>query len=402
MLVRLRNRASLCIGRVMQKNRRWGREAARPSANRGGVRSNPGNLMPGPEPEGVGIVNTPRADEWRSRGGHFSWRPAEEDASSVEIFHVEIGDPGAPVLLLIHGWPTSSIDWFAVANELSGRFRVCALDFPGYGFSDKPQGWGYSLTRDEELIEFYLSAVIGAEAGVVVAHDRGDSVALLHAARCAEGRSAMRLEHLVLSNGNIFLPMSNLTGAQREMLDAKSGPQLAAALTPARLAEAMGASTFTPPRRAGDPEVEALTATFAHDDGTKVLHETIQYLVERSEDEQRWLIAIAEAPFPVTVMWGVYDTVSPPRVASYVWNEYLMLRPGGNRLYFIPDANHYLQVDRPDAFVRVLLHALEPTDDQAPGALGAELGSPLLVDSSRERLPAAADLLRAEAPTDTS
>ncbi len=103
----------------------------------------------------------------------------------VEIFHVEMGDPGAPVLLLIHGWPTSSIDWFEVAGQLSGRFRVCALDFPGYGFSDKPQEWGYSLARDKELIEFYLSEVIGAEAGVVVAHDRGDSMALVHAARCA-------------------------------------------------------------------------------------------------------------------------------------------------------------------------------------------------------------------------
>ena len=109
-------------------------------------------------------MNTPRADDWRSRGGHFSWRPAEEGASSVEIFHVEIGDPSAPVLLLIHGWPASSIDWFEVANQLSARFRVCALDFPGYGFSDKPQGWGYSLTRDAELIEFYVSEVIGRRA----------------------------------------------------------------------------------------------------------------------------------------------------------------------------------------------------------------------------------------------
>ena len=38
-------------------------------------------------------MNTTRADDWRSRGGHFAWRPAQEDASSVEIFHVEIGDP---------------------------------------------------------------------------------------------------------------------------------------------------------------------------------------------------------------------------------------------------------------------------------------------------------------------
>ena len=147
---------------------------------------------------------------------------SEGDVSWVEIFHVEMGDPGAPVLLLIHGWPTSSIDWFEVAGQLSGRFRVCALDFPGYGFSDKPQGWGYSLARDKELIEFYLSEIIGAEAAVVAAHDRGDSVALVHAVRCAEGRSATRLEHLVLSNGNIFLPLSNLTQEQRQALDAQS------------------------------------------------------------------------------------------------------------------------------------------------------------------------------------
>jgi len=338
-----------------------------------------------------------RADEWRSRGGRFSWRPAEEDASAVEIFHVELGHPDAPVLLLIHGWPTSSIDWFAVASQLSARYRVCALDFPGYGFSDKPPGWGYSLTRDEELIEFYLSEVIGAEASVVVAHDRGDSVALRHAARCAQGRSATRLEHLVLSNGNIFLPLSNLTGAQRQILDAGSWPQVAAALTPSRLAEGMGATTFTPPRQAGDPDVEALTATFGHDDGIKVLHETIQYLVERSKDEQTWLTALADASFPVTIVWGLYDTVSPPRVASYVWNEYLMLKPGSNRLYFVPDANHYLQVDRPDAFVKVLLHALGPADDQGPGALEPGPGVPLLVDTSRERLPAAADLLHSAA-----
>ncbi len=339
-------------------------------------------------------MTMPRAEDWRSRGGYFWWRPTEEDASPVEIFHVEIGDPGAPVMLLIHGWPTSSIDWFKVAGPLSARFRVCALDFPGYGFSDKPQGWGYSLTRDEELIEFYLSEVIGAQAGVIVAHDRGDSVALLHAARCAEGRSAARLEHLVLSNGNIFLPLSNLTQAQRQVLDPQSWSQVAATVTASRLAEGMGATTFTPPRQAGDPEVEALTAIFAYKDGIKVLHEGIQYLVERSQDEQRWLASLAEASFPVTVIWGLYDTVSPPRVASYVWNQYLMLKPGGNRLYFIPDANHYLQVDRPDAFVKVLLHALEPVADQGPGALEPELGAPLLVDTSRERLPAAADVLR--------
>jgi pimeloyl-ACP methyl ester carboxylesterase len=248
--------------------------------------------------EEAGIMAMARAEDWRSRGGYFSWRPAAEDAVPVEVFHVELGDPGAAVLLLIHGWPTSSIDWFAVAGQLSDRFRVCALDFPGYGFSGKPQGWGYSLARDAELIEFYLAEVLGARAAVIVAHDRGDSVALVHAARCADGRSATRLEHLVLSNGNIFLPLSNLTQAQRRILDAGSGLQIAAALSAPVLAQAVSATTLTPPRTPGDPEVEALTATFGHHDGIKVLPETIQYLAERASNEQEWLTALGRRAVP--------------------------------------------------------------------------------------------------------
>jgi hypothetical protein len=78
-----------------------------------------------------------------------------------------------------------------------------------------------------------------------------------------------------------------------------------------------------------------------------------------------------------------------------------MLKGAGNRLYFIPDANHYLQCDRPDAFVEVLLHALEPSDDQGPGPLKPELAAPLLVDTSRARLPSAASLLHAEVSAST-
>jgi len=117
----------------------------------------------------------------------------------------------------------------------------------------------------------------------------------VHAARCAAGRPGTRLEHLVLSNGNIFLPLSNLTRAQRQVLGAQSWSQVAAAVTPAVLAAGLGATTFTPPRRLDDPEIEALTATFADSDGMKVLHETIQYLAERSKDEQGWLRALAGA-----------------------------------------------------------------------------------------------------------
>jgi pimeloyl-ACP methyl ester carboxylesterase len=335
-----------------------------------------------------------RAEQWRDRGGYFSWKPRAGDAAEVQCFHVELGDPEAPPLVLVHGFPTSSVDWVEVAELLSDRYRVCAMDFPGFGFSDKPLGWGYSLMRDAEVLEHYVADVLGLQSMVMLAHDRGSSVAMIHTTNM---QSAVDLEHLFITNGNIYLRLSNLTNAQRLMLDPATGPSMLGQATAQQLAEGMGQTTYSPVRGPDDPEVQALATIFGNENGLVVLHETIQYLVERAKDEDRWLEALAALDVPTTFIWGVYDTVSPPRVVSYVWDEHMMWKPGRNSLYFIPDANHYLQNDRPDALVEAFLHSLESPDDAPPGAIAPRLGAPLLVDRSRAELPVSADLLKGPA-----
>jgi pimeloyl-ACP methyl ester carboxylesterase len=309
----------------------------------------------------------------------------------VQVFHVELGDVDAPPLVLVHGFPTSSIDWFEIAQRLEHRYHICAMDFPGFGFSDKPVGWGYGLVRDAEALEYYVTEVLGLESMIMLAHDRGSSVAVIHT---TNGESRVNLEHLFITNGNIFLPLSNLTQAQRIMLDPETGPAMLAQVTPEQLAAGMGQTTYTPPRGGGDPEIEALTAIFGHGGGPKVIHETIQYLVERSQGEDAWLKALAASEVPTSFIWGVYDTVSPLRVVNYVWNEYMMKKPGPNSLYYVPEANHYLQNDQPEALVEAFLHALEAPQDTTPGAIAQGLASPILVDRSRSELPRAADVLK--------
>jgi pimeloyl-ACP methyl ester carboxylesterase len=336
-----------------------------------------------------------RAQQWLESGSHFEWAPLEpmRHASKVGIFHAEFGDPEAPLLLMVHGFPTSSIDWQDVVEELSVNHRVCVLDLPGFGFSDKPQGETYTLHRDSELLDHYLTEVLGAQHGAVVAHDRGDSVALSFARRCITGQTSFELTHLVLSNGNIFLPLSNLTEFQRLTLDPATAPATVAALTPALLAAGLGQTTFTPPRSLDDPAIAALADTFATNDGLAVIHDTIQYLVERSEQEQDWLEALAAMPVKTTLVWGLYDEVSPLRVAAHVWDTYLATKPGANEFWLLPRANHYLQNDQPREFVQVLEATLSNSSPQAPGALSAELGAPVFLDRSRSRLPSATEIL---------
>jgi len=79
-------------------------------------------------------------DEWRSGGTEIRWRSstAANNGAELTVFTRRCGTPGAPALVCVHGFPTASIDYFALTRELSDEFDIFLLDFPGYGLSDKP------------------------------------------------------------------------------------------------------------------------------------------------------------------------------------------------------------------------------------------------------------------------
>ena len=126
-----------------------------------------------------------------------------------------------------------------------------------------------------------------------------------------------------------------------------------------------------------------------------MIHDTIQYLVERSENERDWLESLAASSVPTTLVWGLYDTVSPPRAAAYIWDTYLSTKPGRNEFWLLPLANHYLQHDQPAELVEVITAALSQRSPELPGPAHDRPGAAILLDRSRERLPSAKEVLRA-------
>ena len=127
-------------------------------------------------------------------------------------------------------------------------------------------------------------------------------------------------------------------------------------------------------------------------DGLGVIHDTIQYLVERSEHEQEWLEALAATLVKTTLVWGLYDEVSPLRVAAHVWNNYLATKRAARVL--VAAACQPLPAERPAAGIRASPrgHSANNSPD-SPGALTAHPGAPVLLDRSRSRLPSAKEIL---------
>ena len=70
------------------------------------------------------------------------------EADGVSIFYREAGSPDAPVVLLLHGFPTSSFQYRELIPRLADRYRVIAPDLPGFGFTEVPAQRNYHYTFD--------------------------------------------------------------------------------------------------------------------------------------------------------------------------------------------------------------------------------------------------------------
>lgn len=287
------------------------------------------------------------AATWCERGDYFTWDSTTTSGAKLNLFWGCAGDATKPAILMVHGWPTSSFDYAAMADDLASSYRVCWLDTPGYGFSDKPATYTYSLFEDAAIVDYFARNVARLGSFALMTHDKGDSVGLEllreYQANLAAGGSPYTITHHFLFNGNIYLPLANLSNLQLSLLDPETGSAYAESLTGTQLALSLGLATFSPPLTPSG--VSDLASIFDYQDGTAVMDSTVQYLNERSQYEVTWLETLSASGVPLTMVWGEKDTIAPPDVADYVWDEYVGPRVAPARYYRHPCANHYVITD---------------------------------------------------------
>lgn len=287
---------------------------------------------------------------WRS-GGYFSWYstlPENEGYGELDIFHTCRGDPQKPSLLLIHGYPTSSYDFSQLAASLSNDYYVCALDTPGYGFSDKPHGsYTYSLFDDAQLVDYFIREIMKVKQLALLTHDKGNSVglALLQIYQVYRDKP-YTINHHFITNGNVYLPLAALTRLQDLLLHPRRGPIVSSILPSGLFAKGLGRKTCTP--ALSEDEVKALKVILDYQEGIKIQYKLIQYLKERKVNEVSWLEALGRSDIPTTLIWGELDQIAPVAVPDYVWAHYLNNRMAPANYWRIPCANHYLQMDHPE------------------------------------------------------
>ena len=124
-----------------------------------------------------------------------AYRTIQVDAT--EVFYREGGEPAAPTLLLLHGFPSSSAQYQSLMERLEDRYHVIAPDYPGFGQSPPLDGTS-TFDRIADVIDGFTHAK-GLDLFSLYMFDFGSPVGF----RLATGHPE-RVQGLVLQNGNAY------------------------------------------------------------------------------------------------------------------------------------------------------------------------------------------------------
>lgn len=122
------------------------------------------------------------------------------DVDGVEVFYREAGPASAPVVLLLHGFPSSSHMFRDLIPRLSDKYRLIAPDLPGFGQTQMPSRsqFKYTFDRLAEVISRFTE-VIGLSRFAIYIFDYGAPVGLRIATQHPE-----KIIAIITQNGNAY------------------------------------------------------------------------------------------------------------------------------------------------------------------------------------------------------
>jgi pimeloyl-ACP methyl ester carboxylesterase len=310
------------------------------------------------------VTGRPLSD-WRSEGALVS---VPVRGRSLTVFRRLAGRPDGEVWTLLHGWPTTSWDWAAIAPELERSHRTLALDWPGLGASAKGDGVDYTIDAFADTVTA-LWHHDDVTATRIVAHDVGTIVAQELLARDLEGDLPVEVTSVTWLNGPLYPDLRDAPRWRVALLEAASNASSAATVD----VDLFRAGLVAAHHPAHQPSPETLDQHWVAFGGVEGVREMPRFLrpiprwVERSD---RFVEAIETTTVPQRFIWGDSDPISGRDQSSRIQERF---GPGAD-LVSIDDCAHYPHVERPGDVAREMLRPWGPSPwaPRRPGALAPD------------------------------
>jgi len=270
-------------------------------------------------------------EKWRAQGEFLN-------LCGHQIFVRDDGDRQLPVILLIHGFPTSSWDWQSMWDALSQNYRLVAFDMLGFGFSDKPNHRNYSIHGQADIVEALICAKSLTQFHVL-AHDYGDTVAQELLSRQMERINAGTWLSCCFLNGGLF-PETHRALLTQKLLLSPIGPIISKLGGYKQFIKSFS-KVFGKDTKPSDTELQTFWGIINENGGGHIFHNLITYINDRLEHRERWVSALQKSTVPLALINGSADPISGEHMVA----RYQQLNCRLDYLGRLPAIGHYPQVE---------------------------------------------------------
>ncbi len=271
--------------------------------------------------------------------------PRGQKMDTINRLHCLENGAGPP-LLLIHGLFDLLETWERLIPLLSDRFKLYAIDLPGFGKSPLPKEWEESLSGMIEAVVSFLDWK-GIEKTTIVGSSMGGGVALGVAARHPE-----RIDRLVLVNPYGFPSPPVAVEIARSRIPGKFLPYVLREPALKRCAKAIFSRSLHDSRLITDALIERVIAPFSTLPQRKDL---FRFLRAISAEEMREIDALLpQIRQPVLILWGEND-----RWLTIDHANWLRKHLPDSRLITVPNCGHLPQMDKPEETAKEIIQFME-------------------------------------------
>ncbi len=290
-----------------------------------------------------------KASEWYDLGSY-------ENVNGYNLFVIdsykafpETKNDSLPVMVILHGYPTSSYDYHKVLNRLAQKYRVILHDYLGFGFSDKPTKHIYTVIEQANMA-IALWEKLKLESLVMLSLGYGGSVATEVLAQHEEGKIPFQLEKIIFCNGNMHPELSNVTLIHKLLISSVLG-YLISHLGTYNLMKRQIRNLYYDASKISEQELKAMWEIGIFNKGRRVFQKISRYLKEREKFSDRWVGALRETNIHCVIIWSKNDPTNNIIVANLMSIEIPF-----NELYWVDNTGYFPMMESPDEWLNVVLN----------------------------------------------
>lgn len=289
----------------------------------------------------------------------ISWKLKTEvfEYDGYKLSYHDTKNESKKVVVLLHGYPTSSYDWHSIWNDLSKEYRLIAMDMLGFGFSDKPDNITYSTFQQAD-IQIALLKKLGVKEAHILAHDYGDNIAQEFLSRTIEQKEyfPLKIKSVTLLNGGLFPETHHPTAIQTLLKSPIGG--IVSSFTNLTLFEKNFTKVFGANTQPSKQDIIDQWYLICQQNGHQINHKLCYASNDCIANRTRWVNALAKTNIPVLFINGQFDPVSGKETTI----KYIELVPN-SKVVKLDSVGHYPQTESPKELVIQFNSFVQKIDD---------------------------------------